>query len=412
MVPDPMEYLRLANQIPQGGTGIYPPDSDALPVDSPIGGDPMQSTPPNFDGGPAINPSMAPLDGQFDNGPAQTPSLAVTPFGSHPSLMDQFHPNTTASDRLNNLIDNQPKPPDHASVWRRIGAGLTSLAYGPDEGRKVLNGNYDRDMSAWLNQAKLAQGAAQDENVANNQQRQIIGAQSIADRSSDKLEQQNAQFLQHQAEIERENKAKDEVAQEKLQTANARAQAYIFKNTHSNWVAKTGKDGKLTFFNPQDPTQEVNTGFDTGKMDDYDKLAFGLNAKLQEIGATGEQARQTEGVKQGGRLDSEAQREKDREDLANLNFANALKKPTTANQGFTQTTQQSTPPGAIAGFFGAGPTVKSTTTTRTPNTGTTTSANSEVRTRAIKALQDAQHPVTEANIAEVIRQLNAKSGGS
>lgn len=367
MIPDPMEYLRLANQIPQGGQGIYPQDSDALPVDSPIGGDPITNSPPNFDQGPAVNPAMMPQPGQFDQGPAQTPSLAVQPFGGHGNLMDQFHPSTAASDRLNQLINNQPQY-QKPSVWQKLGAAIVGAGFGPEEAQKVLHGTYDRDMNAWLNQAKLAQGAAQDENTANNQQRQIIGAQAINEDRDTKLAQQEADFTRKQTEVEAKNKADQARDQEKLQIANARAQAYIFKNTHSNWVAKTGKDGKLTFFNPQDPTQEVNTGFDTGKMDDYDKLAFGLNAKLQEIGATGAQARQTEETKQGGRVD-----------LEDVKQANRLELPKGSKTPYGSTTETTTEKGSPSFFqrelpslFGTGITKSTTTSVRTPNVPSST----------------------------------------
>lgn len=46
------------------------------------------------------------------------------------------------------------------------------------------------------------------------------------------------------------------------------------------FVSKTDDDGQIIFFNPKDPSEVYETGYNSGKMSDADKIAAGLKAKV------------------------------------------------------------------------------------------------------------------------------------
>ncbi len=62
------------------------------------------------------------------------------------------------------------------------------------------------------------------------------------------------------------------INQQKVDISSRRADVYKWKAEHPNWVGKALPGGNLVFFNPQDPTQEIDSGISSGQMDEKDKI--------------------------------------------------------------------------------------------------------------------------------------------
>lgn len=126
----------------------------------------------------------------------------------------------------------------------------------------AMYGNFNNSMQDWVNKAKPLEYAANqgrlNDQIAINQQK------------ADEQER-------HNKEVEGDRKN--------------RTEAYVFKIQHPDWKAVV-KSGSVVFVNPKDPTQTVDTGIDSGKLSDIDKMNLGLTNKLTEIKA------QTEGQKE------------------------------------------------------------------------------------------------------------------
>ena len=214
----------------------------------------------------------APLPvGQFGGGMNSTPQMPISNFA--PSIVAQQH--------LQDLMDSQPQYQKPNLFTKLIGSAI-GLGNGPDAAMRYLNMPYERAEEQWKNQVGVAENAARDENQTNSINRQLAFNQATQEANARK-----------QTEVERANKAKEDEQQQKLDIANSRAKAYVFKSMHPDWKPQIGADGILTYFNPQDPTQSVNTGFDTGKMDDYDKINLGIQGReaVAHITQEGENAR-------------------------------------------------------------------------------------------------------------------------
>lgn len=97
---------------------------------------------------------------------------------SNPQVNSGFSPSTTAQDAYRSFISNPPKP-SHHGVLHNIGAAIIGAGLGPQAADQFNNAADERAMSNWLNQGKLLQGAAQDENQTNNINRQLASAQAI-----------------------------------------------------------------------------------------------------------------------------------------------------------------------------------------------------------------------------------------
>jgi hypothetical protein len=304
-----LEYLRqqnifgsrppmIGNDLPsQGGiTGRMPlPPGPNTQMDINFGGaDPTQyMPPPMFDADtdyltnlnqPTFGPTDMP-DPQSFQAEGYTPR---EPISSTPSEMDAgarmrelYQPQTESTDRFNQMINQYPQE-EKPSWLRRIGAMVVDYSKGSRAGQEFFNEPYDRKITEWKNKIGPAQQSANLERYENVNQRTLAYNQIAA-----------------------ELREKAQIAKEKNDTRNAeirqqRADIYEFKATHPNWKIMMPKGGNIVAINPM--TGETHdTGIPTGSMTDLDKLTLGQENALERIGATGEQARETEGVRQAGR---------------------------------------------------------------------------------------------------------------
>lgn len=206
------------------------------------------------------------------------------------SMLGNFQPVTTMEDQFNQLIGQYPTR-ENPSKWRRLGAALVGAGYGPEGAQNFLDHNFNQQLADWSNKAKVLGQAADNERQSNNLNRQTayqLGQQHIA--------QQKADTQQKAAETKAENDRR------RTDIANLRAQVYQFNAMHPDWKVFANADGTVQAYNPQDPTQVINTPLMApAKLSDEEKIQAGLEASLTRIAASGEQARETKAAPSGTR---------------------------------------------------------------------------------------------------------------
>lgn len=198
------------------------------------------------------------------------------------SLMSQLYsPEHTASDRFNSILDSAPTRRDPGTV-RKIGAALAGFGgMSPQDIDASLYAPYHREMADWKTKLAPAQQGAQLERQ-NNINERTMAYQTI----SAKLKQEADE---HKAKLD----------DTKAAIAQQRANVYQMKSLQPDLKFNfTGP--KVLVTNPK--TGEVKaTDIDTGNLTDADKMALSQEQALERIGATGNEARETEGVRQENR---------------------------------------------------------------------------------------------------------------
>jgi hypothetical protein len=100
----------------------------------------------------------------------------------------------------------------------------------------------------------------------------------------------------------RRDTAKNKQAEESNRIRADRAEVYRFKTM--NPALKFDFSGPTVKVANPASGQITDTGISTGSMTDADKMALSQEHALERIGATGEEARKTEGVRQEGRIEA------------------------------------------------------------------------------------------------------------
>src|SRR4051812_22664937 len=143
--------------------------------------------------------------------------------------------------------ENNFKP----SPVQRIGAilsGISATTQGKDgysTARNIVDEPYDSEVGRWkLRGDKLAKGADLEEKDINNRVKTYRDIMESQDR------------------------------QDKNAISDKRADAYLFSKTHPEWKPQAMPGGNLIYVNPLDPTQTYDTGYESGKMNEQDKIAL------------------------------------------------------------------------------------------------------------------------------------------
>lgn len=270
-MPNFLDFLRMrniygpqvGNDLPsQGGfTGTMEPPGPLMGT----GQNPWDNI--DFGGGGPIAPQ-----------PMPQPTPAPQPQGL-PNLEDMYNPNTEATDRYNEMLKTYPTREQYKpSALRRIGGALMAVAsgfghkgggyqYNPagvQGGLNFLDEKFDKAQEDWKTQVLPLERAAQLERYENINKRQIATSQRAQD-------------------IKNEN----DKARLQIQDYKAKGAKFDFKGPT---VMAAYPDGRVE-----------NTGIPTGHLSDSDKIQANSEARIANTVAAGEQARQTEGVKQEGR---------------------------------------------------------------------------------------------------------------
>lgn len=214
-----------------------------------------------------------------NSGPSASPIAPQAP-DINSRMNELYNPSHTAIDAFKDLESQYPER-QNPSTLRKIGAAITGVGYGPQAAMNLLEQPHQRDIEDWKNKMGPLQQGANLERQENVNSR-TLAYQTIA-----------AQLRQEALD----NKEKLDDANLKIR--QQRADVYEFKARNPDFkIDFSGTTVKVA--NPQ--TGEIkDTGIPTGSMSDADKLALQHENRLDEIGATGNEARKTEGVKQDGR---------------------------------------------------------------------------------------------------------------
>lgn len=214
-----------------------------------------------------------------------------------------YQPDTSASDAYNKVANNYPTAPNPGVGLKLLGAGLGTLSdmYGNHQGSKVYDNltgetDYQGKLQDWKNQLQPLQQSANLEK-GNNANSRMLATQIAGDQI--KSDAQN--------ETARNNQVKsDETAKKNQNIEDYRNQLIQLKQTVANnpdLVPLKTEGGNAMLYNKK-TGETVDTGIDQGSMTAMDKLNSGLsNAmtleqlrntdKLGQIGAQGDQSRQT-----------------------------------------------------------------------------------------------------------------------
>lgn len=312
---DFLQYLRqqnifgprsplFGNDLPsQGGIGgNLPPGPNFMPRsiggDIPIGGMPMgvENMPPpqfqipeNF-----TKPSpQDPFDINFGRGPleinqgdmaaARMPvaGQGMPEMDAGARMRELYQPTNDATQRFERMIDEYPQR-ENPSWLRRIASMIVDYTKGPAAGRALYEEPQREAEAEWKAKIGPAQQAANLERYENANERTLA-------------------YQQMSLELnERKQKAIEENNERKAAILQQRADIYAFKATHPNFKFVMPKGGNVMAGDPA-TGQMHDTGVPTGSLTDLDKLHIGQEQALERIGAQGEQARETETVRQAGR---------------------------------------------------------------------------------------------------------------
>lgn len=219
---------------------------------------------------------------QFQPGPIPVAGEGMPDMGAGAQMRDMFKPQNDATKAFEDMIKNYPQAQD-PSWLRRIGAMIVDYTKGHQQGQAFFNAPREQAIADWKNKIGPAQQAANLERYENANSRTALYNQMSVD-------------LREKAQI-----AKEQNDEAKLKVLQNRADVYRFKAENPNYKFILPKGGNVQAFNPL-TGQSRDTGIPTGSLSELDKINLGQEDALERIGATGDEARDTENLRQTGRL--------------------------------------------------------------------------------------------------------------
>lgn len=217
-----------------------------------------------------------------DNVPSDMPVQKPSPDELIQGLL---RPQNTASDRLNEMMTNQPNRDDFKpSFWRKLGGGLISIN---DEraGEGFTNRKFNNAMADWNTKLKPIAELATVEKGLNASNRQA-GTALLRDQNADE---------EHARKI-----AKDEADAQAKANALAQKDRFLaykqYVADHPNHVYKSDKEGHVYAVNPQTNEIEYLTTpegdfVEDSKLPEQERLRVQQNNAMTQIAARGNEAR-------------------------------------------------------------------------------------------------------------------------
>lgn len=254
---------------------------------------------------------------------AAAPTEVVAPSGQmspvaqqdqiSPLVQQMLQPDRAQFDQLVNHIDSMPVRTEPGRL-KKIQAGIATLATDDPRGKEQIRdsvkyGRYNREYSDWKDRYDPRLEVSKLENTRNTNDRQV-GANILRDtQASKKLDETKA-----------ENKRDFDIAQEKLKVSRDRAATYRYRTENPSKIIKINDSGELIAIHPvtgeADPViDEEGNPVKSSSLTDAEKIKLNIQGRLTTISASGDEARKTEGVRQAGRLEAEADRQLNRLEL-------------------------------------------------------------------------------------------------
>lgn len=260
--------------------------------------------------------SPEPQFGDADIADPYTPPMNMTEDDGRSELMNRivelFSPDRTQMSRLASSIEMQPRREDYKpSKMRIVGSALAGLGAGGPAGivggqpvgyqsnipaglkiqQHLMDQPFDRAMTDWQNQTAPLGELAKLENQSNTQDR-MIGGQLLTDERGRMVNER----------IAAKNKSDAEIADRKVRVQEARVEIEREKAKNPNLKSVIDKDGMLVLYDTKSG-DIFETGIDTGKLDEREKIQLQIAGRLEAIAAQSAAARELESDRQGNRLE-------------------------------------------------------------------------------------------------------------
>jgi hypothetical protein len=197
-------------------------------------------TPPDFNISPQI---------------AEDPRGQASPQSVFDRIMAMYQPKNEYSQRLEEHLGQYPQR-EKPGFWRKLGASIVGLGYGPQGADAVLDARFNDQLGDWKEQLGPLQALARDENQDNSNQRMLatqLGSIGIRD---ERLEAQSEHW-----------RNQDE-------NAKARTKIYELKSMMPDYDIQSSADGYLWAIDTKDPNRRFNTGIKSIHLSDADLEAL------------------------------------------------------------------------------------------------------------------------------------------
>lgn len=183
-------------------------------------------------------------------------------------IQQMYQPRTKLSGMFADELGKMPQR-EEPSKMRKFGAALASLgAHDPIQQQHTIDqfqyAPYYRKLGDWKTRIDTLMKGATEEDKYNMNQRLL--AQAVGS------------FV---------NKGRQ------LDISKQRADAYEFDKMNPDWKPFAKPGGNLVYINPKDPTEIHDTGIESGKLSDEEKISLQSGKRLNEIAASGIERRKT-----------------------------------------------------------------------------------------------------------------------
>lgn len=193
---------------------------------------------------------------------------------------NEYKPKTEMNDRFAALLDQFPERTEQG-ILKKIAIALSAgFGSGGDIGQAaqaaelMKNAGFNRQLSDWKNKIVPVQQAADNERLSNAQERMYFDQAGRIRQSERKQE-----------EVERANQIRESQRQQQINDQIKRTEILNFKKDHPSWKVITSKGGTVQFYNPQDPSQTIDSKIPTGTLDDLTRMTLQLDQDLTKIDA-------------------------------------------------------------------------------------------------------------------------------
>lgn len=225
----------------------------------------VNQAPPQEGFGPIIPPDFGAPSQQemYNQATVQSqqapPQAQVDPYQR---LMELYKPEGTYTKKLEDLIGQYPQEPVHSFKDKLLASIMGIGPGGMQRADYALHGGYQEDIQNWKNKVQPYEYLAGQERANNANLRYLATSALTNQYKYDKLD-----------------------ADTKYR--NARLEIQRFKVEHPDWQLVNVRGGNIIAVNKQDPTQRVDTGIESGLLNDVDKLDMVQEDMIERIDAAG-----------------------------------------------------------------------------------------------------------------------------